>query len=151
AFLGLTMGCARCHDHKYDPVSQREFYQFFAFFNSLNEKGVYTEQRGNVLPVLAVPTPEDAERLRRFDADLASARAALSAQEDALPENRRRWEAERRQAWGLSPEPLDWEARFELAGDFGLAGPEGPMGEGEYRGQGAPEWPDGPLGKALAL
>ncbi len=66
-FLGLTMGCGRCHDHKYDPISQAEFYQFFGFFNSINEKGVYTETRGNVPPLIALPLADDTRRLGEVD------------------------------------------------------------------------------------
>ena len=42
AMLGLTLECARCHDHKYDPISQKEYYQFFSFFNTIDESGLYS-------------------------------------------------------------------------------------------------------------
>ncbi len=73
-FLGLTMGCGRCHDHKYDPITQTEFYQFLGFFNSVNERGVYTETRGNVPPLVMLPKPEDERRLGDFEIALASAK-----------------------------------------------------------------------------
>ena len=76
-FLGLTIGCARCHDHKFDPISQKEFYQFYAFFNSVNERGVYTETRGNVAPLVTLPTPDDEKRLREFDSAIAAADRAV--------------------------------------------------------------------------
>jgi hypothetical protein len=60
-FLGLSMGCVRCHDHKFDPITQREYYQFFAFFNQLDEKGE-DGRRGNAEPRIQAPTPEQAER-----------------------------------------------------------------------------------------
>ena len=51
AFLGLTFECARCHSHKYDPITQREYYQLFSFFNSIDESGLYSHFTS------AVPTP----------------------------------------------------------------------------------------------
>lgn len=53
-FLGLTIGCARCHDHKYDPISQREYYQLFAYFNNVAEWGV-GPNNGNSPPFIEVP------------------------------------------------------------------------------------------------
>ncbi len=49
-WMGLTLSCARCHDHKYDPITQREFYELFAFFNNLDEKGFINNLRGSADP-----------------------------------------------------------------------------------------------------
>ena len=64
-WLGLTLGCARCHDHKYDPVTQREFYQLFAFFNNVPEKG-RAIKIGNSPPYVKSPTDaQSAEQIGR--------------------------------------------------------------------------------------
>ncbi|MGE0375615.1 MAG: DUF1553 domain-containing protein, partial [Planctomycetaceae bacterium] len=85
-FLGLTMGCGRCHDHKYDPLTQKDFYRFFGFFDALDEKGVYTETRGNVPPLISLPTPENQERLKEFDGQIASSEDALKSLADEAME-----------------------------------------------------------------
>jgi len=60
-WLGLTAGCARCHDHKYDPLSQQEFYNFYAFFNHIDETG-RVDAGGNARPVMKIPSGEQVKR-----------------------------------------------------------------------------------------
>src|SRR4029434_11028373 len=62
-WLGLTVGCARCHDHKYDPISQREFYQLFACFNSGREINIEAPLAGELGPYLKGRPQRDAKRL----------------------------------------------------------------------------------------
>lgn len=56
-WMGLTLGCARCHDHKFDPVSQKEFFELFAYFNNVDEAGL-DGHRGNAKPILPLPSEE---------------------------------------------------------------------------------------------
>jgi len=74
-WLGATLVCARCHDHKYDPISQRDFYRFFAFFNNVPEKGF----RG-FDPSLATPNAQQAARLAELDDQIAAATEAAEDQ-----------------------------------------------------------------------
>jgi len=81
-FLGLTMGCCRCHDHKYDPITQKEFYRFGAYFNSINETGVGdtgTLDRGtNAPPVIRVYSPEQTQRIAELNTQIAACVARLA-------------------------------------------------------------------------
>ncbi len=91
-FLGMTMACAECHDHKYDPVSQKDFYSLFAFFNSVDgEKGAQGHDVP-LPPLLTFPTPEQTETLNRvraqleeLDKQIQQELAAVKLEEPAIP------------------------------------------------------------------
>ena len=97
AFLGLTLGCARCHDHKFDPVSQREFYSFFAFFDSIDElSGAYDNDAGRARafePVLEFPTPEQHARRDALRAQVDVMQEELDSYEEKLLAEQPEWEA----------------------------------------------------------
>ena len=117
-WLGLTMGCARCHDHKYDPVTQKEFYEFFAFFNNVPEKGK-ANKHGNSPPMIKAPTPEQQVRLRELEKRAAAAEERFADLGPNIAAAQAKWEG--------SPEaaqPADWTitrglvARYPLDGDI---------------------------------
>jgi hypothetical protein len=79
AFLGLTVGCAVCHDHKYDPTTQKDFYQLSAFFNNINEQP-FNGDKPNWAPVVQIPKTQNLEAYNR----VLAKRAQLLKEEDAL-------------------------------------------------------------------
>ena len=91
-WMGLTVGCARCHDHKYDPIAQKEFYQLFAFFNRVPEKG-FVYNFGNEEPYIKAPTPEMETKLGEFDAKLSSARSDWGARQSAIEKSAAKFNA----------------------------------------------------------
>ncbi len=77
AWLGLTMECARCHDHKFDPVTQRDYYQLFAFFNNVPEHGE-DGRVANAVPMMPAPTREQQATLATQERELAALDAPLT-------------------------------------------------------------------------
>jgi len=86
-WMGATLGCAECHDHKYDPYTQVDFYKFAAFFADINEPGVGKRQ-----PV-PMPSPEYDAKVREFDVKIAAAEATLNAPNAELEKAQAAWEA----------------------------------------------------------
>jgi hypothetical protein len=89
-WLGLTVGCARCHDHKFDPISQREYYQLFAFFNQGPETGLAP---GNPPPLLDVADAAWQQQLERLQADTAALQNTVTTGIEQIHASHPHWEA----------------------------------------------------------
>jgi mono/diheme cytochrome c family protein len=90
-WLGVTLGCARCHDHKYDPLSQKDFYSFGAFFNSVPEQGL-DGYKGNAAPFLQLPNKQQSgmqalllKAIKDKDEEIAGAERAWEPQQTQIP------------------------------------------------------------------
>jgi hypothetical protein len=116
-WLGVTLGCARCHDHKYDPFRQKEFYQVFAYFNHVPERGRAIKV-GNSPPLIKAPTADDQRQLVRFEARRHEAQQKFDLQAARLPEIQSRWErsADRKHL------PADWGPTRDLVGLWSFDG-----------------------------
>jgi hypothetical protein len=88
-WLGSTMGCSECHDHKFDPFTARDFYSMKAFFADIKETGLITDRGGNAWgSKLFLPTAEQAKRLDELKAQIETAEKELHAKAEGLVQSR---------------------------------------------------------------
>lgn len=111
-FLGLTFECARCHDHKYDPITQKEYYQLFSMFQNIDEAGLYSYF------TMSPPTPTAELADAPTKEKLAQLQIALKSLEESSP-SLQTASKERFQAWSetlteLPPSPAGEAARFQF-------------------------------------
>ncbi|MFK8110849.1 MAG: PSD1 and planctomycete cytochrome C domain-containing protein [Rubripirellula sp.] len=93
-FMGATVGCAQCHDHKYDPYTARDFYSLGAFFADLEERGVYSGRSRE--PMIRVPTPEIEQQLVAIDQRIAKLKSKVQPLRQMLIAEQSSWETEAR-------------------------------------------------------
>ena len=104
-WLGLTLACARCHSHKFDPITQEDFYKFFAFFNNVPENG-RAIKLGNSPPMIKTPTRAQREQLETLQARLEDLERQAQAREPELASAQAAWESSLRER-----PPFDWVFR----------------------------------------
>ena len=113
-WLGLTVGCARCHNHKYDPITQKEFYQLFAYFNNIPEKGK-ANKYGNSAPMIKAPTRDQQAHEAEIDRKLAAAEQHFNALSSNAEGAQKNWEK------SLDPsKTISWSVERGLADGFPL-------------------------------
>ncbi|MFT5109154.1 MAG: hypothetical protein ACI9UA_004801, partial [Pseudoalteromonas tetraodonis] len=100
AFLGITMECSQCHDHKFDPMTQREYYQMGGFFNSLVGKG---NTKGSTAPTLKMLPPEQELHLAKIDPEIKALEQILGETPPQLSKDFEAWLAD-------LEKPIDWQS-----------------------------------------
>jgi hypothetical protein len=111
-WLGLTMGCVRCHDHKFDPFSQTDFYRLYALFNNVPEKG-RAVKIGNSPPYLVTPTRLQQDELQRREREVGERLVKWEALEDRVDREQ--------SAWERSPDAesiYDWQPADDLVAEL---------------------------------
>lgn len=162
-WLGLTVGCAECHDHKYDRATQRDFYQLYGFYNSVPEKGLDRIRTDNPPPRLPVPTAGQAAQMVERDFALRDAEKTLQDRQNELGETQEKWERETNAKPPPTPPSVEGLAgQILLDGDLAARAPGDDAAKkttntmvtnvvGRLLGAEQPVFTDGRSGKALQL
>ncbi|MSQ96252.1 MAG: DUF1553 domain-containing protein [Gemmataceae bacterium] len=124
-WLGLAAGCARCHDHKYDPLSQKEFYQMFAYFNNVPERGKAIKY-GNSPPYIKSPTREQAKKLAILHAAADQAKTRFEMLQPMLNDAQLAWEKaldpKQNSDWSFTRHQVEHFPLDDLNGSHALSG-----------------------------
>ena len=124
-WLGLTMTCARCHDHKFDPITQEEYYRLFAFFNNSSEQG--NRGGGKSPPIHKYFAPGDLERKRNLDREIDQLTAFLDGPNPQIDQAQATWETNTQQVL----HQLEFDSTIAF-GDWSVLGPlPAPNGDGK--------------------
>jgi hypothetical protein len=139
-WMGMTLGCARCHDHKYDPIKQRDFYRFFAFFNTIPEKGL-DGRTGNAKPFVQIPSAQQATELAEVKSTLETTGKILDYDRGTALFSA--WEKTKLDSMP-APSHEGLLAHYDMDGNF--ADHSGHYQDGRIL-SGAPAFNDGPVAK----
>jgi hypothetical protein len=137
-FMGLSIRCARCHDHKFDPILQKEYYAFSAFFNQVPETGFYNGPIGNPKPVIPVPTQTQRAAIEKQTAALQALASSMQQRRLLADSEIPAWQRR------LSDDQAE-EARIPTEGLLHHSS----LDDGEVSGN--PQWVPGKVGNALKL
>ena len=152
-WLGLTFACARCHDHKFDPLQQSEFYEFSAFFNNIDERGKGFKYV-NSPPFIAAPTRDQQSELKELEERLAKARLAFADLENTINAEQEQWEDSVVGSSDIDAE-VDWNLKEGLLVHHALDGDISGIQVGQIveatLENGLPHFVDGRIGAAASF
>ena len=145
-WLGLTAGCATCHDHKFDPITSKEFYSLTAFFRNNTTPALDSGANGNSAPLLFVPAREDRQRWPAVEKEIASRKARLEQRKNEARSEFEKWQQSATNSPPLSA--LDKAPFLSLALNESNAPYHGKASGADVTWNGAQETHHGPFGPA---